>query len=655
MTSQFVPTVTNMVTIVRNIIEGYGMGPIRALAQEPVQNSKDAARGHAQVEYRLYQRPLLDGTRAYMLTVTDSNTTGLRGPALTLDEIQARGNVLRADENWAAFEGMGYTKEDDAALGSRGQGKAAFLYHSALPRVASSQQDRMMILYDTLLSDGTYRLGVRYASPFDTVLTPPFSAEEARRIVSSHYTSADGTDIQLGLEPLTQVGTRVIVPHLSHEALEAFQSGELHSWLQRCWWRAIQVGMSISLVDEDGIRQAVSVPEWWESEPWRRSTPRVRTYENVDVAGLKIKRIVLLYDESLNEPDIEGASAQFWGVQLLRGQQWIETLGTETLSDYVPRDKRPGFRGFVEFDQASEPELRRAESSQHERFDRRSSGIRPMLSVIVSKVEEFATEQGWGTQESIRQAPEAERDAAMEFLRFLNPRTRSPRGDRGRASAPSQLLPGLSERWSCELHLEYPDSRSTRVNRGQYIRNLEVITRLEPPASKRAVVSLELMKADESESRTLVASREVEWRNGEGIARFGDYQVINGTPTQGKLQCARDGKWRLVARVEASGVQVAQASRSMFVNEDPPERHSKPYTISISVENHSTGQRRINSGDTVGVQISVTNHTAESQTLQLTASLGDLLLADMAPVVTQGIPAGATPSRVPGVQGPHYS
>ena len=50
-----------------------------------------------------------------MLTVTDSNTTGLRGPVLTLDEIQARGNVLRADENWAAFEGMGYTKEDDAA------------------------------------------------------------------------------------------------------------------------------------------------------------------------------------------------------------------------------------------------------------------------------------------------------------------------------------------------------------------------------------------------------------------------------------------------------------------------------------------------------------------------------------------------------------
>ena len=40
MTSQFVPTVTNMVTIVRNIIEGYGMGPIRALAQEPVQNSQ---------------------------------------------------------------------------------------------------------------------------------------------------------------------------------------------------------------------------------------------------------------------------------------------------------------------------------------------------------------------------------------------------------------------------------------------------------------------------------------------------------------------------------------------------------------------------------------------------------------------------------------
>ena len=50
----------NMVQEVRNIIEGYKMGPLRALAQDPVQNSYDA--GHPNrtsaiaVEYQLHRR-----------------------------------------------------------------------------------------------------------------------------------------------------------------------------------------------------------------------------------------------------------------------------------------------------------------------------------------------------------------------------------------------------------------------------------------------------------------------------------------------------------------------------------------------------------------------------------------------------------------------
>ena len=93
----------------------------------------------------------------------------------------------------------GYTKEDEDALGSRGQGKAAFLYHSHLPPSASFCQDRMMILYDTLLADGTYRLGVRYANPSDTVQSPPLSEDQARSTVSTRFTSTDGTEIELSL------------------------------------------------------------------------------------------------------------------------------------------------------------------------------------------------------------------------------------------------------------------------------------------------------------------------------------------------------------------------------------------------------------------------------------------------------------------------
>ena len=652
MTTQFVPTVTNMVTIVRNIIQGYRMGPIRALAQEPVQNSKDAARGQVHIEYRLHKRRHVDGADSYMLTVTDCNTSGLDGPVLSFEDIQRRGNVLGKDDNWAAFEGMGYTKEDESALGSRGQGKAAFLYHSRLPQAASSGQDRMMILYDTLLADGTYRLGVRYANPFDTVQSPPFTGDRVRWTVSSRYTSEDGTEIELGLAPLAAVGTRVIVPYLSPEAVEAIHTGELDQWLQRCWWRAVQTGLNIEIVDEQGNRKPVTVPSWWQAEPWKKPNHGVRVYNNIDVAAdLKIKRIVLLYDESLHEPEIEGSTHQFYGVQLLRSQQWIETLGLE-LSDYIPRDKRPGFRGFVEFDRRTEHELRRAETPQHESFDRRVSGVKTLISAVENKVEEFAQEQGWSTGEATRPAPGAEQTAALEFLRFLSPNARR-NSNNGRISTSSaQLrmdLPG-ADRWECDLRLDFPDQETARVDWGEYLQNVEVEVRLEPRRLEHATVSLELACAADNGCVVPVESRELVLSDGVGVARFGEFQVITGRIAPKKLRCAQSGKYRLTARVESNGAQVARSSRIFYVKEDPPRHGSKPYTTSISVENHTNAHRRINSGDTAGVQISVSNRTSQAQTFALTASLGDILLADLLRVPTGGTPPGATPVRVAGIQ-----
>ena len=647
MTSSFIPTATNMVVLVRNIIQGYRMGPIRALAQEPVQNSKDAAarRGVAHVEYQLHQRTSSDGGDIYMLTVTDSKTTGLQGPVRSLEDI-VQGEALTEGENWAAFEGMGYTKKNtDDALGTRGQGKAAFLYYSHLP------QDRMIILYDTLLADGTYRLGVRYASPSDTVHAPPFMGTAARSIVSSSYILEDGTEIELGLAPLASVGTRIIVPHLSQEAVDAICSGELSRWLQRCWWRAIQTGLNIDVVDQQGNTKSVTVPSWWQAEPWKKPKPGLKVYNDIRVADLMIKRIVLLYDESLLEPDIEGDS-QFYGVQLLRGQQWIETLGQE-LADYIPRDKRPGFRGFVEFDRKTERELRRAETSQHESFDRRISGVKTLIAAIENKVKEFAKEQGWTTEEISRPASRGEQDAAMEFLRFLSPNARhNPKNGRA-PSHTGQLEMDISEtdHWECNLRLDFPDPSSARVDWGQEIRNIEVDVRLEPGRSKRAKVSLEVAYAADKTSVTSVESLELDLLDGKGVAQFNDFQVITGQPAPKKLSCPQVGKYRLTARVESNGFQVARSSRNFYVKEEPPPRDSKLYTVSISAENHTTLQRRrINSGDTLGVQISVTNRTSEPQTLALTASLGNLLLADKLQVEVEGTPPGASPVRVAGLQ-----
>lgn len=81
------PTPRNMVQEVRNIVEGYRMGPLRALAQDPVQNSYDAKRpgisGPVLVDYCVSSRKLESGEPMYLLTVTDRNTTGLAGPVIS--------------------------------------------------------------------------------------------------------------------------------------------------------------------------------------------------------------------------------------------------------------------------------------------------------------------------------------------------------------------------------------------------------------------------------------------------------------------------------------------------------------------------------------------------------------------------------------------
>ena len=97
MTSQLVSTPSNMVSTVRNAIDSYFMGPLRALAQEPVQNALDEKSSPlVRVEYRLHSRSTPDGTPYYLLTVTDSGTGGLKGPVLTQAQLGVclRNNVL---------------------------------------------------------------------------------------------------------------------------------------------------------------------------------------------------------------------------------------------------------------------------------------------------------------------------------------------------------------------------------------------------------------------------------------------------------------------------------------------------------------------------------------------------------------------------------
>ena len=436
---EYYNTSTNMVQAVRNIIDGYGMGPMRALAQEPVQNAKDAYRpGHTvYVEYRLLRRQTRDGKPCYLLTVTDRGTTGLRGPILTPQDLHDRNYKLRCDENWAAFEGQGYTKENEDALGSRGQGKAAFLYHSLVPGEAR----RMLMLYDTLLENGEYRLGVRFARPVDQVRRPLFDDEARIAIREEQHEVFDGHCVPLGLEPLRETGTRVIIPHFDPEVLSLLRKGgELGKWLQRSWWRAIQKGkLVITVCDEErDTREEIQVPTWWCDLPRGKGglqrKGEIQTLpDGVNVGiwgslslleGHGIRRLALLYDERLSEDEIIKDHPEFAGIQLLRGDQWIETRGArEEYGDSIPPDKRAGFRGFVEFTSQTDAQLRESENSQHDGFDGRKLLFREIRNKLRERVREFSAAMGWerDSDDSQREISRRERQVHARFLQTFHP------------------------------------------------------------------------------------------------------------------------------------------------------------------------------------------------------------------------------------------
>ena len=260
----------------------------------------------------------------------------------------------------------------------------------------------------------------------------------------------------------------------------------------------------------------------------------MRVHENVAIeGGLRIKRIVLLYDENLAEDEIEGYDPQYSGVQLLRGQQWIETLNVR---DFIPVDRRAGFRGFAEFDIALERQLKNTEKPQHESFDGRNSLVRQVRSRVSSAVKEFAEERGWTASVETRGAPEQERELATEFLNVFAAGSGSIRRRRGSGSARIDEQVGHS--WDCELTLDFPTAKSSRVNWGQFINNVGVSVQCEPPQSTRRLsVSLELTRQGDPALVEVDQKEDVQVQQGLASAEFGTSRLSGAAHRLGWFQC----------------------------------------------------------------------------------------------------------------------
>ena len=625
------------------IFEGsYGDGETRILAQEPVQNAKDARRGDevVHVEYRLTPRMDSRGRRVYLLTVTDDGTTGLCGktnpnPSKVRNATEAELQHLK----WYHFERLFDSNKNQLQSGSRGWGKTIFLQCSRIPDAPLSA----MMLYDTLLENGEYRFNDMTIWDDDFgVRDQPLLNNAARRAVSdAMYATPDGNvTVPMGLEPLSEPGARIIVPFLSEFAVSALREGSLARWLQYLWWWPIAQGeMTITIVDdENDTRQQITEPEWWADEIWSSDATSPgeihRLYQDCHIQileeeqlseGCGVRRLALLYDANLREQPQLADGPDYAGIQALRAGQSIETFWEfeQSLTTH-----KQGFRAFVEFDADTDGMLRDKENAQHTKFRRSGIVKNPIIPYLRDRMNEFAVRIGLIKSQSSdngKQNEKFRRTSQFVFDRLLS----KAMGNLPSDNSGDNLAGKPNRPWDIDVLLSYPNPNTTRVDWGQRISNIRFVVNSRPETLRpNTRYALEWQTPGEKYVELWISKPR------RGVA---DYGILARVLTQEEVEerhiiCPKPGLYRIRAAVYEGKRLVAKSAKRIFVEEDPPERQENPYTVYPSVENETApGELRLESGDILRLQISGRNRTHEdvSGTLLLRMREGTILLSDI--------------------------
>lgn len=622
--------------------KSYADGEVRALAQEPVQNAKDArySDNMVHVEYRLLRRMANDGNPIFHLTVTDRGTTGLSGETNPnrRDLKNASEEVLQ-ELRWFHFERFFASNKSSQQSGSRGWGKSIFLHCSHFP----SQERSAMMLYDTLLRNKEYRVG--HFTILDDemrVLKRPILNDAARKVVSAQiYVARNGKiELPLDLEPLSEPGTRIIVPYLSPTSIEALRDGSLASWLQYLWWRQISDGrLTITLVDEEagGITQTIVEPEWcglWASDATspgeihplsQGSYVQILRDEQLG-KGCAVKSLALLYDANLRKQTLPDNRPEYAGIQLFRAGQCIETYRD---FDFIPSKEKAGIRAFVEFDEETDRLLRDKEKAQHDGFRRSGVVKNPILPYLREKLHEFADGIGLIKKRDTNDDKANEkfrRTSQFVFDKLLS----KPMGD-VLIENNGNAVGGDTERpWDVNVLFSYPNSKSTRVNWDQRITYIRFVVDSRPETLRLDTrFAIEWQAPDKPYEEIWSKNRpkaDTEYALG--------YRVISQhVIDQQHIVCPEPGLYRIRAAVYEGNQLVAKSAKRIHVEMDPPERKESPFTVHPSWENETSPmeRHRVESGDILRLQINGRNRTLEevSGHLRLRTKEGQIILENI--------------------------
>ena len=435
--------------ICQTIADSYPLGIAHGIQKDATQNGMDDVVGSQKLKFTFEKT---ETSKGCFFTMTDTNTCGLTGPVLQIEEYERE---LGNEAHWARFESFAFTKSDPDAIGARGQGKFVFL--------AGSKQGRMF--YDSLRKDGTYRLGVTQATHTGCPMLH-WDENEARKILKE----------QTGLMPLTEIGTRIIIVDPITELLEELKESSFTHDIQETWFRAIEKGNAEIHVKIDSDDRLVEVPSPF-PVPTRDSESFITWIKNDDYIEptrgekYRIKHLYIARKRSGRVPE------HLRGVAIIHNNMKITSIPM----DWAPPNINESIFGFVEFDRELNRELRKNTNQCPNHYDLRWRRIIPraIKAYVQEQLKEFGIQKlgiGIDPRERKRQLQNAAEEWAIKNLARFAHELDLFGGKRGSILPPSPTPPPQTKIRGVILRdFIFPfHERAPRVNWGESINGFKI-------------------------------------------------------------------------------------------------------------------------------------------------------------------------------------
>jgi len=311
-----------------------------AVQKDAIQNSWDAKVDAGQ--WRIEFKHIKDSKGKEMLVIEDHGTTGLTGKILPEDKYD---EDLPEEEKWGRFQGLAFQRQKKDALGARGQGKFVFVGVSKT----------RILVYDTLRSDGIYRGGTRRLGDL-------WEFEGAKAIEWLKIYSSD-------LEPLSEVGTRVIIDEPEDWLKYAMQTGIFARYIQTTWWYLLLEHKINISIDIYGKKTAVVFPKDLQLPAQDSTDYKTWIKEMLPIGGktrkgLCIKKLHIVWSKKPVENDLKG-------IAVLRGGMVVERIPVAELLLASDPELIEHVYGYAEGDMGVEYLLKKIEHPTHYKFTKK--------------------------------------------------------------------------------------------------------------------------------------------------------------------------------------------------------------------------------------------------------------------------------------------